>query len=94
VNGGPYKKTIWTPAPNGAQPGQIAQFGHLQSGQSVALTDTAITGKGQCVANVQVYLALQVQAGGDTVRFRRLQPRTAPIPRGSRARPTPTARSS
>jgi Calx-beta domain-containing protein len=67
VNGGPYKKTIWTPAPNGAQPGQIAQFGHLQSGQSVALTDTAVTGKGQCVANVQVYLALQTQAGGDTV---------------------------
>jgi hypothetical protein len=67
VNGGAYKKTIWTPAPNGAQPGQIAQFGHLQSGQSVALTDTAITGKGQCVANVQVYLALQTQAGGDTV---------------------------
>jgi Calx-beta domain len=31
------------------------------------MTDTAVNGKNQCVANVQVYLALQEQAGGDTV---------------------------
>jgi hypothetical protein len=67
LTGGTYKKTLWTPAPNGAQPGQIAQFGHLQAGQSVALTDTAVNGKNHCVGNVQVYLALQEQAGGDTV---------------------------
>ena len=67
LNGGAYKKTLWTPAPNGSQPGQIAPFGHLQAGQSVALTDTAVNGKNQCVANVQVYLAAQEQAGGDTV---------------------------
>jgi hypothetical protein len=67
INGGAYKKTIWTPAPNGVQPGQIAQFGHLQAGQLVAMTDTAVNGKNQCVANVHVYLALQEQAGGDTV---------------------------
>ncbi|MFZ2034868.1 MAG: Calx-beta domain-containing protein [Candidatus Dormiibacterota bacterium] len=67
LNGGTVKKTLWTPAPNGAQPGQIAQFGHLQAGQSVAMTDTAVNGKNQCIANVPVYLALQEQAGGDTV---------------------------
>ena len=67
LNGGVYRKTLWSPAPNGAQPGQIAPFGHLQAGQAVALTDTAVNGKNQCVANVQVYLALQEQAGGDTV---------------------------
>jgi Calx-beta domain len=67
LTGGSYVKTLWTPNNYGAQPGQIAPFGHLQAGQSVALTDTAVTGKKQCVADVQVYLALQVQAGGDTV---------------------------
>ncbi|HEX4864202.1 MAG TPA: hypothetical protein VFV02_09030, partial [Acidimicrobiales bacterium] len=67
INGGAYKKTIWFPAPNGVQPGQIAPFGNLQAGQSVAMTDTAVNGKNQCVANVPVYLALQEQAGGDTV---------------------------
>src|ERR1700719_168253 len=67
LNGGTVKKTLWSPAPNGAQPGQIAQFGHLQAGQSVAMTDTAVNGKNQCIANVPVYLALQEQAGGDTV---------------------------
>jgi hypothetical protein len=63
LNGGTVKKTLWTPAPNGAQRGQIAQFGHLQAGQSVAMTDTAVNGKNQCIANVQIYLAPQEQAG-------------------------------
>jgi hypothetical protein len=63
LNGGTVKKTHWTPAPNGAQRGQIAQFGHPQAGQSVAMTDTAVNGMNQCIANVQIYLALQEQAG-------------------------------
>jgi hypothetical protein len=67
VSGGLYKKTLWSPASDGSQPGQIAPFGHLQAGQSVALTDTAVTGRNRCVADVPVYLALQEQAGGDVV---------------------------
>jgi hypothetical protein len=67
LNGGTYRKTLWSPSNNGSQPGQIAPFGHLQAGQSVALSDTAVAGKNQCVANVPIYLALQEQAGGDTV---------------------------
>jgi hypothetical protein len=64
--GSTYTHTAWSPAPYG-QPGQIAPFGHLQAGQSVTLTDTALNAKKVCVPGVTVYVNLEVNVPGDSL---------------------------